>query len=95
MSLYSPVSPCAPTITRWQQSPSTARICSKHHSALLVVILVHTDQQADALRACCHPQGISDEDSLQGLQKSSTQVVTPEGVKVLQLCELDVTDDGT
>lgn len=80
----------APTITGWQHS-----LGSQQPSALLIVILVHTDQQANTLRACCSPQGVSDEDPFQGLEQSSTQVVTPEGIYVVQFCELDVTDYGT
>lgn len=65
ISLHSPLSLCAPTITGWQPG-------SQQPSALLVVILVHTDQQADSFCARCHPQGVCDENSLQGLQQSST-----------------------
>lgn len=61
--------------------------------AFLIVILVHTDQQANPLRPCCHPQGVTDEDQLEGLQQISIQVVGPEGLQVVQVCELDVADD--
>lgn len=69
---------------------------SKHQlsPALLVVVLVNVDQQADVLAARCHPQGVRDENPLEGLQQVSLQVVAPERVQLLQLGELDVADDG-
>lgn len=62
--------------------------------AVLVVILIHVDQQADVLAARSHPQGVCDENPLEGLQQVPLQVVAPESVQLLQLGELDVTDDG-
>lgn len=67
---------------------------SQQPPALLVVVLVHADQKADALGACSHPQRVRDENPLQGLQKSSAQVVAPEGLEVVQLRELDVAHNG-
>lgn len=63
-------------------------------AALLVVVLVHTDEKSHALAACSAPQGVCEEHSFERLQQSSTQVVCPEGLQVVQLCELDVTHDG-
>lgn len=80
---------CAPTIAGRHRFPG-----SQQPSARLIVILVHADQQADALRAGGRPQGVRDEDPLEGLQQSPAQVVCPEGLEVVQLRELDVADDG-
>ncbi|TNN81693.1 hypothetical protein EYF80_008139 [Liparis tanakae] len=69
----------APAVTRRRHPPGP-----QQPAALLVVVLVHADQQADALRAGCHPQG-----------QSAAQVVGPEGLQVVQLGEVDVADDGS
>lgn len=91
--LYSQQSLFVPPITGWQRSaPTTER--PQQPSALLVVVLVDADQQADAFPARRHPQGLSDEYPFQGLQQVSFQVVAPECLQVVQLCELDVADDG-
>lgn len=63
-------------------------------AALLIVVLVHTDEQPHALTACGAPQGVSEEHPFERLQQSSAQVVCPEGVQIVQLGELDVTHDG-
>lgn len=83
---------CVESVSRRQHSPPTAE-GPEQPSALLIVILVHTDQQADALGPRCHPQGVVDEDHLEGLQQISVQVVAPEGLEVVQVRELDVADD--
>lgn len=82
------------SVSRRQHSPPTAK-GPEQPSAFLIVILVHTDEQADPLCPCCHPQGVVDEDHLEGLQQISIQVVAPEGLEVVQVCELDVADDRT
>lgn len=80
------------SVTRLRRSSPTAK-SPKQPSAFLVVILVHADQQANPLRPRCHPHGVADEDQLEGFQQISIQVVGPEGLQVVQVCELDVADD--
>lgn len=75
--------PSSPTAKLHQQPP-----------ALLVVVLIHVDEQADVLAARRHPQGVGDENPLEGLQQVPLQVVAPERLQLLQLGELDVADDG-
>lgn len=60
----------------------------------MVVLLVHVDQQFDGFVADRLFQGICDEDPLEGLQKRAVDVVSPEGVQVGELRELNVTNDG-
>lgn len=60
----------------------------------MVVLFVHVDQQFDGFVADRLFQGICDENPLQGLQKRSVDVVSPEGVQVGELRELNVTNDG-
>lgn len=80
---------------------SAPTVSKRHHflgpqqpSTLLIVILVDANQKTDTFGTCRHPQGVCDENALQGLQQRPTQVVCPESLQVVQLCELDVADDG-
>lgn len=61
---------------------------------MLVVVLVHTDEQPHAVAARGAPQGLSEEHPFERLQQCPAQVVGPEGVQVSQLGELDVAHDG-
>lgn len=60
----------------------------------MVVLLVYVDQQFDGFVAHRLFQGIRNENPLEGLQQRPVDVVSPEGVQVRELRELNVTNDG-
>lgn len=60
----------------------------------MVVLLVYVDQQFDGFVADRLFQGIRDENPFEGLQKRPVDVVSPEGIQVGELRELNVTNDG-
>lgn len=70
------------------------QVTQQFATAGVVVLLVYVDQQFDGFVADRLFQGIRDENSLEGLQKRPVDVVSPEGVQVGELRELNVTNDG-